>query len=167
MSDAKQAARDWMRGQSRQGRKPALPVLAWGLSGTLLAILQALCVAVVLGGALARHPVGWPWFVGFAVCALARAGLGIAAEKAAGPAGATARRRLRGGIPWRGLAAGPALLRGGASGELASTLIDRVEALDGFFGRWLPASMLAIAGPVLVLIAALVDDPVAALTLLL
>ena len=47
------------------------------------------------------------------------------------------------------------------SGELAATAIDRVEALDGLFARWLPAAMLALAGPVLVGCAALWADPFA------
>jgi ATP-binding cassette subfamily C protein CydD len=65
------------------------------------------------------------------------------------------------------LAAGPGLLRTAHSAELAATVVDRVEALDGFFGRWVPAAILAMAGPGLVLVAALVVDPFAALVLLL
>jgi ATP-binding cassette subfamily C protein CydD len=65
------------------------------------------------------------------------------------------------------LAAGPSLLRGAHSGELVASVVDRIEALDGLFGRWAPASMLAMAGPALVLLCALAVDPFAALVLLL
>jgi ATP-binding cassette subfamily C protein CydD len=44
-------------------------------------------------------------------------------------------------------------------------VIDRIEALDGFFARWLPAADLALAGPALVAAAALAADPIAALVL--
>ena len=49
--------------------------------------------------------------------------------------------------------------------ELTAIVVDRVEALDGLFARWLPASMLALAAPALVAFAALLADPVAALVL--
>jgi ATP-binding cassette subfamily C protein CydD len=56
------------------------------------------------------------------------------------------------------LAAGPSLLRREHSAALATTAVDRIEALDGFFARWIPVSVLAIASPALVLIAVAVVD---------
>ena len=46
-------------------------------------------------------------------------------------------------------------------------MVDRIEALDGLFSRWLPAATLAVAGPALVALAALFTDPIAALVLVL
>src|SRR5581483_7752506 len=46
-------------------------------------------------------------------------------------------------------------------------VVDRIEAVDGLFARWLPASLLALAGPLLVVLAAILADPVAGLALLL
>ena len=46
-------------------------------------------------------------------------------------------------------------------------MVDRIEALDGLYSRWLPAAQLAIGGPLLVAVAALVVDPLAALVLVL
>ncbi len=43
-----------------------------------------------------------------------------------------------------------------------AAVVDRVEALDGLFARWLPAATLAIVGPALVAIAVAFIDPVAA-----
>jgi ATP-binding cassette subfamily C protein CydD len=71
-------------------------------------------------------------------------------ERAGFEAGAVARRRLRSDALARLLAAGPAMLRGAHSGTLTATVIDRIEAVDGLFGRYLPAAVLAMAGPVLV-----------------
>jgi ATP-binding cassette subfamily C protein CydD len=65
------------------------------------------------------------------------------------------------------LAAGPAILRSAHSAELTSLVVDRVEALEGLFGRWVPAAALALAGPGLVCLVALAVDPFAALVLLL
>ena len=171
MEHGKAATRGWLREQQRLGAAAARPVLLLNLAGTLLAIGQAFCAASVLAAALTTTPdsssggVIWP-LAGFAVLALARAGLGMAAERAGFAAGATARRRLRTNALSRLLDAGPALLRTQHSAELAVTVVDRVEALDGLFARWVPAAAFAIAGPVPVLLAAAWADPISALILL-
>jgi ATP-binding cassette subfamily C protein CydD len=142
-------------------------VILFGLLGTLLALGQAWCMAVVLAAALTGHGVAPLPLAGFAVLALARAALGYLSELAAAEAGAAARRRLRSDALTRLLSAGPALLRSHHSGDLASIVVDRIEALDGLFSRWVPAAKLAIAGPTLVAVAALWADPLAALVLVL
>jgi ATP-binding cassette subfamily C protein CydD len=60
------------------------------------------------------------------------------------------------------LAAGPAMLRGRHSGELAAVVVDRIEALDGLFARYIPASLLAVIGPALIVLILLWVDPIAA-----
>jgi ATP-binding cassette subfamily C protein CydD len=164
---AKRAARAWTREQTRLGARAARPVILFGLLGTLLALGQAWCMAVVLAAALTGHGVAPLPLAGFAVLALARAALGYLSELAAAEAGAAARRRLRSDALTRLLSAGPALLRSHHSGDLASIVVDRIEALDGLFSRWVPAAKLAIAGPTLVAVAALWADPLAALVLVL
>ncbi len=164
---ADQAAKDWTRAQTRLGRRAALPATALGLAGTATAICQAWCIAVILAAALTRATPPVPALAGFAVLALLRAALSIAADRAAQTAAAAARRRLRSDALARLLHAGPALLRTHHSAELATTVVDRIEALDGFFARWLPAADLALAGPLLVAAAALLTDPFAALVLVL
>lgn len=163
--DGKRAARDWTRQQTKLGARPARPVVGLGLLGTALAIFQAWCMASVLATALTGQGLALPPLIGFAVLALLRAGLGYVAEHAAFEAGAVARRRLRSDALTRLLHAGPALLRTRHSGDLAAIVVDRVEALDGLFSRWVPAATLAVAGPILVALAALWADPLAALVL--
>ena len=158
MSAAKKAARAWMREQARAGRRPAAVVVILGIFGIGAAVLQALCVATILGGLLSRQWASPVWFMGFAALALARAASGVLSERAAMGASATARRRLRRDALARVLSAGPSLLRATATGDIAATMVDRIEALDGLFARWLPASMLAVGGPILVLLAAAVAD---------
>jgi ATP-binding cassette subfamily C protein CydD len=167
MSDSKKAARAWARQQARLGHSAARPVIACGLAGTAAAVGQAGCIALVMGRALASTPVGALPMAGFAAFALLRAGLQFASEEAAGRAGAAARSRLRADALSRILAAGPALLRQAHSAEWTATLIDRIEALDGLFARWVPAATLALAGPALVALAAVWVDPYAALVLVL
>ncbi len=156
----------WLIEQTRLGRRAALPVVALGLLGTLAAIGQALAVGAALAAVL-RGAAPAAWVLGaFALLAVLRAGLAVAAERAAFEAGASARRRLRSESLGRLLAIGPSLLRQRHSAELASIVIDRIEALDGFFARWLPAASLAVAAPLLVLIAVAWLDPLAGLVLL-
>jgi ATP-binding cassette subfamily C protein CydD len=160
--DTKQAARAWLRAQARQGRAAALPVVALGVGGTALAVGQAFCVAGALNAALEGSGPPFGLLAGFAVLALLRALVGVLSERAAFNAGASARRRLRSDALTRLLQAGPAMLRRRHSAELAAIVVDRIEALDGLFGRWMPAATLALAGPLLVAVVVLVADPTAA-----
>jgi ATP-binding cassette subfamily C protein CydD len=162
MDATKQAARGWLRQQARTARRDARRMLVLALIATAAAIAQAWCAAAALTTALGRGGVAWQPLAVFAALAVVRAGLGVGSERAAAAAGAAARRRLRTDALHRLLSAGPALLRERHSGELASIVVDRIEALDGFFGRYIPAAALAFAAPALVLAVVLWRDPVAA-----
>jgi len=166
MESSNQTAKIWLRQQTRVGRRAARPVLALGMAGTLAAIVQAWCAADVLAAALSAAPLPIWSIAAFVALALARAGLAAAADMAGFRAAATARRRLRTDALHRLLAAGPAMLRGRHSGELVSVVIDRVEALEGLFARYIPASILAVAAPLLVAVAVLAIDPVGAAILI-
>src|SRR5271165_3694594 len=166
MQDAKAAAGAWLKQQVGLARRHAIPTIAIGLFTILIAAAQAWCFAAILATALAARPPGVSYLVGFAVLALARAPLAVLADRSAFDSGAAARRRLRSDALDRLLSAGPRMLREQHSAELAATVVDRVEVLDGLFARWAPAATLAVAGPVLVGLIAGIADPVAALVLL-
>ena len=167
-ADSKTASRAWLREERRIGGRAAWPVVLLGLLGAAMAVGQAWCVAMLLAGALSGHSRDtFALLGGFAVLAVLRAALSIVAERSAFNAGAAARRRLRTDALSRLLHAGPARLRTHHSGELTAIVVDRIEALDGLHSRWLPAASLAIGGPLLVAIAALLADPVGALVLVL
>jgi len=169
----KAAARAWMRREQRLGSRAARPALVLSVAGTALAIGQAFCIAAVLAKALtgqSRDATGGGVTVLLAVfigLALVRAVLGVFAEGAAFDAGAAARRRLRSDALTRLLHAGPGLLRKHHSGDLAAIVVDRVEAMEGLHARWLPASVFAVAGPLLVAAFAFWADWLAGLVLLL
>jgi ATP-binding cassette subfamily C protein CydD len=166
MQDSKKAARAWTRAQTRLGRRAAFPVMAYGLGGLVASVAQAGCVAAILSAALAGGPVAF-YLAGFGLLILARAWLQFSAELAAFSAGAVGRARMRADVMARLLAAGPSILRGAHSAELTALVVDRVEALEGLFGRWVPASVLAMAGPGFVCLVALAVDPFAAVVLVL
>lgn len=166
MEDARKAARAWVRAQGKAGRRAATPVLGLLVLGTAAAIGQAWCVAQVLGQALAGHAAPAYALPGFALLALARAGLQWRADALAFEAGATGRARLRADIVGRLLAAGPALLRTRQTGDLAATLTDQVEAMEGLFARFVPAQLHMAVGPLLVMAALAAVDPHGAMMLL-
>src|SRR5271165_14029 len=158
------APAQWLRAEQAAGRQAALPVIVCALLGVAAAIGQTWCIAAALGAALAGL-VRLNAVMGFAALAVVRAGLDIAGARAAAGAGARARRRLRSDAMARLIAAGPVMLRGTHSGDLAATVVDRIEALDGFFARWIPAAAIALAGPLLVVAVVVTQDWVAALIL--
>lgn len=159
MSKQSAPGRAWLKSQTRLTRRATLPVIALSVAGTVLAIIQALCVADILGRALSVREAPAAWALAtFAAAALLRAACGVLADRLAVRASAVARQALRLDIMGRLLAIGPAVLRQEHSASLASTVIDRVDALDGYFARWLPAATVAMAGPAIVLAAVAIVD---------
>lgn len=161
IEDGRAAARAWVARERRAGFRPVRPAIALGLAGTAAAIAQAWCAARVLSGG----PVTLA-LTGFALLALVRAAAGYLADRTGAAAGAAARRRLRTDIVTRLLAARASLTRGRHSADLASIVVDKIEALDGLFARYIPAAILAVAAPLLVLAVVAPLDPTAGAILL-
>ena len=152
------------------GRLAVRPVALLGALGTLAAIGQAWCVARLLADAITTapsqpKPSEAPWALLFAGLTVLRAVLLVVSDDFSFAAGVAARRRLRSDLFVRLFGAGPGLLRGARSGELAALAVDRIETLEGLFARWLPASVLALASPLLVGFAVMLVDPLGALIL--
>ncbi len=162
----KRPSQVWLASQARPARRRHIRMVLHGLIGTLAAIVQAWCIARLLAPALGGSDQGWQlWAAGLAVTALIRAGLAYAIERLGFRAGAEARRRLRGDLFANLFAAGPAATDAYSPGALSALAFDHIEALDGYFGRWVPAAWLAIGAPLLVALAVLMIDPWAALLL--
>jgi ATP-binding cassette subfamily C protein CydD len=159
MSNQTQPGRDWLRAESRRGRVAARPTILFGLVGTGFAIMQTGATATILGSALAGQvrPVAWA-LAAFCIAFAGRAMVGILGDRAAVDTGIAARHRLRDDIMARLLAIGPSILRQDHSAAFATTVVDRIDALDGFYARWLPAASLAIAAPLIVLAAVAAVD---------
>ncbi len=169
MTANRTVVRAWSRRQSRLGRRQAMPTILLGLAATVLAAGQAWCIATVLAHALLRGGAAaadLPVIAAFAVLALLRALLLAVGDGRAAAGSGASRRRLRSEALSAILSQGPALLRRQSTGVLGALVVDRIEALDGFFGRWIPAASLALASPALILAVALAVQPRTALVLL-
>ncbi|PHK96217.1 thiol reductant ABC exporter subunit CydD [Pseudoroseomonas rhizosphaerae] len=156
-------ARALLSATARSGRaRLARPILL-GLASIACGIAQAWLIATVLATLLGHGTAGWAELAGAASLALLSIALGVAQEAAQADAGAAARAGLRRRAFARLLRAGPADER--PVGERATLVVDRIEALDGYFSRWLPAAALAVAGPLLIAIAVAAEDPLSGLIL--
>lgn len=104
-------------------------------------------------------------------CFVILLGLRIVLEYAGGTlaaqASAATRVALRHQLYGHLLQEGPSLTQGRETGALTSTLIERVEALDGYFSRYLPQRFVAMVVPFVLLICFAYLDPVIAGELLL
>lgn len=162
----KKLVRAWVRQQSGPARRAALPVVAVGSLNTLIGIGQAWCLASVIGSLLQTRGAQVLGLVAvFAALSACRALCLYFQENLAARAGIAARERLRRSVLDSVIGIGPALLRRQHSAEIAALLVDRIEVLDGYFARWLPASMTWMVFPAFVLLAVFVVDPRAALIL--
>lgn len=90
-----------------------------------------------------------------------------AGERAASRAAERIKKSLRLALFQRMLDEGPGWTRGRVSGELASSLLEHIEALDGYFSRYLPSMAAAVFIPLAFSVLLLPLDWVAGLILLL
>jgi ATP-binding cassette subfamily C protein CydD len=152
-----------MRQARGQAWRVALPI-ALGVAVTLCQVAIAFLVARILTTLLGfSSGGGWGDLAGAGVLVWVSAGLSAAQEMAQQSAGEHARARIRAALFARLMELGPADPRG--VGEKATLLVDRVEALDGFFARWLPAMTLAVLSPALIVLIIWRADWVSALVL--
>jgi len=159
----------WLMGLARTARFPLILAGAAPLVGGALLVVQAWLLANVLDSAIVgqvpRHErLGG--ILGIAALMLLRACIAWAGERAGADASERIKRHVRQSLFQRLVRSGPYWSRGKASGELASAVVDQVEALDGFFAKYLPAMAAAAMLPVAFSVVLLPMDVVAGLVLL-
>lgn len=151
-----------MRQARAQGGRVALPI-ALGLAATLCQVMLVFLFARLLGAILGFPGAGWRELTAAGALILLVAGLNMAQEIAQQAAGERARATIRAALFERLMDLGPDDPRG--VGEKAALLVDRVEALDGFFSRWVPAAALALLAPAMIILLVAQLDGTSALVL--
>ncbi|MCB1754871.1 MAG: thiol reductant ABC exporter subunit CydD [Gammaproteobacteria bacterium] len=127
------------------------------LAGTgvgLLLIVQAHLLARVIDATLFSAQTlaqQWPLLLILLGALLCRALLGVVRDWAGQRASLSVRRRLRALLLARVARLGPAYTGAQRSGALSTLLLEQVEALDGFFARYLPQMALAAVLPLVIL----------------
>ena len=86
-------------------------------------------------------------------------------EAASYHASAVVKAELRRGLLTRATQLGPRWLAGQRNAELTALATDGIEALDGYFAKYLPQLVLATVVPIAVLVRVGVADPLAGLTI--
>ena len=135
--------KSWVRQQNRANRSATMVLALTGMLNVLVGMVLVWSLATILAGLLTGgQTVETRYLLLFVLASVIRVILGYVQELLAVASGEKARKRLRRELLARFFAQGPSLLRHQHSAALAAMLTDRVEALEGYFSRWLPASAL-------------------------
>lgn len=169
MEIKKQDKKKWVSQQARYGRKQAVGVFVFSLLGVGIGIAQAWFLAEILGYALTGRLGLTQGFANpillWILASLCRTLLIYLTEVQSAHAGRVARKQLRNNIISFVLKIGPSVLKKHHSAALASVVIDQIEVLEGYFARWLPASVLWFAAPCIILCVVVFIQPWVALVL--
>ncbi len=125
-----------------------------GLASAATVVVQAALLATIISSVVLHRDDARqlaPQLIGLAVAFVARAALAWTAEVAAHRTSATVTSELRRALLHQTLHLGPVWLASERTGELSVTATRGIQALDGYFGRYLPQALLAATVPVLIL----------------
>ncbi|WP_244639446.1 thiol reductant ABC exporter subunit CydD [Aureimonas endophytica] len=167
---AERAQGRWMAGLRRFGGWPLALALGAPLVSGILLLGQAFLLSRLLGRAIGEGvPVSdlGGDVMAFGGLLLARILLGLAGEVGAAAGAERIKLALRRALFDRLLTEHPAWSAARPSGALGTALVDHVEALDGFFLRFLPAAVGAAVLPLAFAVAAMAVDWVVGLLFLL
>ncbi|MFT0172173.1 thiol reductant ABC exporter subunit CydD [Paraburkholderia mimosarum] len=159
----------WLARRAVSIRAGVGQTVALGMGSGLLMMMQAALLAAVLSAvvmekaALARV---WPALAVMLPVMGLRFVVIRLAERTAFAGAASMRQALRGELLRKLQALGPMWLRGEASGALATHLVQGVEALEGYYARWLPARALTVLLPFAILMVVFPVDRTSGLVLL-
>jgi thiol reductant ABC exporter CydD subunit len=142
--------------------------VAVGLVGTAALVAQAVLLGAIVEEVLIGHagPARTvPALVALGAAFVLRAGAAWVGEVAAHRTSASVTSTLRRQLLTRAVALGPSWLAGERTGELAASATQGVDALDGYFARYLPTLVLSALTPVVLLACIVVRDWFSALIL--
>jgi len=147
----------------------ALTVLS-GFVGGVLVVAQALQLSRLIERVFLRgEDVAQvrPLLAGLLLIFAGRAAMTLLGEVCAGAVAVRVKAALRGWLVERLFELGPAYTQGEQSGELAATVVQGVDALDAYFGQYLPQIVLAALVPLTILVVVFPLDWLSGLVLLL
>lgn len=159
----------WLKSFLPQVRAPLRRSMLLGLLNGVLLVLQAWLVAwAIAAGVMHGAPLRR---IAWALAALvpvfvARFVLARVAERVAFQAGASIRRTMRADLLSHLQRLGPAWLQGQARGDLVNSVVGGVEALEGYYARYLPTMRMTALVPLVIAVAVLPTDWVSALVML-
>ena len=153
---------------ARQARLPVAAVAGLGVAAAGLIIVQAQLLATAIAAAFGDGAtLGALRGILLALAAVlaGRVVVAWAGEIASFRASAAVKAELRRRFLARAVELGPRWLAGRRRAELTALATEGIEALDGYFSKYLPQLILAAIVPVAVLVRVGLADPVAGLTI--
>ncbi|MCT2388514.1 heme ABC transporter permease/ATP-binding protein CydD [Erwinia pyrifoliae] len=145
----------WLKSQSVHGQRWLRLSFLSGILSTLLILAQAWLLAALLQALMVDQQPRNALLVHFSLllaCFAGRALLAWLREKAGCQAGQAIRQALRQQVLNRLAHLGPAWIQGKPAGSWATLLMEQIEDMQDYYGRYLPQMMLAGAIPLLVLL---------------
>ncbi|WP_201403533.1 thiol reductant ABC exporter subunit CydD [Kaistia sp. 32K] len=159
----------WLRERGRVGKRALGIAILVPLVSACLTVTQAYWLATILHRAIVDHvemATQMPALAGLAGLVAARAALAWIGEWAGIRAAEDVKQAIRRDLFANLMRRGPDWMRQRASGELASQILDQVEALDGYFARFVPAMIAAAVVPIAFAIGLMPVDLVVGIVLL-
>lgn len=147
----------WLQKAAKPGKGYIQASLMVGVGLTALSIVQAWLIAAILHGAIIEsRPLAdlWPLFWPLLGIIALRFPLTAWQEVLSFKAAAAVRLALRDLLFSRMMSLGPAWARTRSSGSLSTILVSQIEALEGFYARFLP--LMRLSGMVPLILALLV-----------
>lgn len=158
----------WLRAEASTVRNPLRATVAFGGINGFLLIAQCWLLAQTLNAtAIGHQPLESVrgYMVGMVGLFLLRAAINYVGQRLAFEAGARLRTNLRARLFAKIDELGPGWSRNQRSGDLATRIVDGVEALDKYVSLYLPQMQLAVIIPVAILVFVFPADWVSGLIL--
>lgn len=163
-------ASQWLRQKSAPTRRPlALAVALGELSGILL-ILQTALLVEIGNGVIFRGsslPQLLPFFIALPAVVAVRVLAGWGSRRFSFECASRVKRSVRAELIEKLRELGSVSLAGMKTGEIVSTAVDAVEALEGYYARYLPQRALSSLLPLTILAAVFPLDWISGLVLVL
>jgi ATP-binding cassette subfamily C protein CydCD len=151
--------------------RPALSVgIMSGVLAGLCSLAQAYAISTTVDGVFLKHLTiagMWLWLRLLLGVIAVRGLLLWLQEVAANEVAVRIKQDIRTRLFAHLLRLGPAFSRGERTGELTSTAVDGVEALDAYFSQYLPQLVISTVLPATILLVVLPLDPLSGIILLL
>jgi ATP-binding cassette subfamily C protein CydD len=166
----KQRSRQWLTRHQRAVRPLLLGAVAAGLVGALAIIAQLGLMAWLIHALLinAATPASlWPVMFGLLLAVVMRVLAQGVQERLGQYASVTIRQQVRVELSALWAKLGPVRLAALPSASLTNQWVEQVDALDGFYARYLPQQWLALLVPLMMLAVVIYLDWLAAIFLLL
>ncbi|HTH61275.1 MAG TPA: thiol reductant ABC exporter subunit CydD [Paraburkholderia sp.] len=159
----------WLTARASGVRSGIRLAVTLSMGGGLLVVVQAALLAWI-ADRVTMHGAGlpsvWPVLIAMLPIFGLRVVLVRMAERAAFVSAASIRSELRSALLRKLHALGPAWLKQQASGALATHVVAGIEALEGYYARWLPGRALTVWLPVAILVVVFPVDWISGVVLL-